>query len=102
MPELHALRMVEMQLNAPAVRVEDEGWDQERTPTPSQNPAIRACEARRCHVCQAKYPAFGFGPPLTRPGRELWACGPHRDEVERALRCQPVLTFVAAAQLPLL
>ena len=42
-------------------------------------------EARRCHICRCPQPAFGFGPPLTRPGQELWACGLHRATVEAML-----------------
>ncbi len=48
--------------------------------------AMLAYEARRCHVCGVRHPAFGFGPPLTRRGQELWACVAHRDEVHRLLR----------------
>jgi hypothetical protein len=39
-------------------------------------------ERRRCAICGARYPGFGFGPPLTRPGAEVWACGAHRRELE--------------------
>jgi len=47
-------------------------------------------ERRRCAICGACYPAFGFGPPLTRPGAELWACGPDRHElVARLARPTP-------------
>ena len=40
-------------------------------------------EARRCAMCGAKYPGFGFGPPMTRPGVVIWACFTHWRDVER-------------------
>jgi len=51
--------------------------------------AMQEYEARRCHACQARHPAFGFGPPLTRPGMVLWACGAHRAEVDGLLTGSP-------------
>jgi hypothetical protein len=45
-------------------------------------------EQRRCAICGAKYPCFGFGPPLTRPGITLWACGDHREELDRHLHSE--------------
>ena len=58
----------------------------EARPEPPQHPAIKEYEARRCHICQCKYPAFGFGPPLTRPGVTLWACGAHHPVLDDQLR----------------
>jgi hypothetical protein len=46
---------------------------------------LAVAAARRCHVCGAPFPAFGFGPPLTREGEYFWACGEHRATVERML-----------------
>jgi hypothetical protein len=46
---------------------------------------IAEYEQRRCAICGAGYPGFGFGPPLTRPGTVLWTCGPHREELEAQL-----------------
>ena len=62
--------------------------EQERDPeaVSARNLAVLAYEARRCRVCGAPHPAFGFGPPLTRKGHDLWACGLHRGDVERLLR----------------
>jgi hypothetical protein len=37
------------------------------------------------HVCQCKYPSFGFGFPLARKGQTIWACGTHRLEIDRML-----------------
>ena len=48
-----------------------------------QNETLREYEARRCHVCQCKYPSFGFGPPLQTSGRVIWSCGAHRADVDR-------------------
>ena len=52
----------------------------------ARNPSVLTYEARRCHVCDAPQPAFGFGPPLTRKGHDIWAFGLHRADVERLLR----------------
>ena len=49
------------------------------------NPVLAEYEARRCHVCRRKYPAFGIGYPATKKGETIWACGTHRHEVERML-----------------
>jgi hypothetical protein len=56
---------------------------EEPTAAPSApvSEAMREYDARRCHICQRRFPPFGFGFPLT--GRTLWACMPHRDEVDR-------------------
>jgi hypothetical protein len=48
--------------------------------------SIEEYELRRCAICGSKYPGFGFGPPLTRPGPMLWACLEHRMELARQLR----------------
>ncbi len=64
--------------------------------------AMREYEARRCHVCQARHPAFGFGPPLTRPGMVLWACGAHRAEVDGLLAGSPRPRAAAKRQPTLL
>lgn len=63
--------------------------------------AMQEYEARRCHACQARHPAFGFGPPLTRPGMVLWACGPHRAEVDGLVTGSP-RPKAAAKQQPTL
>ena len=55
-------------------------------PTSSAPGSVEEYERRRCVICGAKYPSFGFGPPLTRPGIMLWACGDHRKELDRQLR----------------
>ncbi len=40
----------------------------------------------RCSICGAENAVFGFGPPLTPKGRELWACNlAHRDQIDRML-----------------
>ena len=57
----------------------------------SDNPVILDYEARRCHVCQCKYPSFGFGPPLTTKGQTLWACFEHRGVVDRLLTGGPAM-----------
>jgi hypothetical protein len=44
-------------------------------------------ESRRCAVCGAKYPCFGFGPPMNRPGVTLWTCPAHRQELENRIVC---------------
>ncbi len=47
--------------------------------------AMREYETRRCHVRQGRYPPFGFGPPLTRPGQSICACVTHRADIDRML-----------------
>ena len=60
-------------------------------PTPALTP-LEEYEARRCVVCGARYPAFGFGPPLSRNGFFLWACFAHRTEVYDRLTGKPQLS----------
>ena len=46
---------------------------------------IEAYDARRCHICKAQWPAFGFGPQL--PVRTtIGACFTHHAEVGRLVR----------------
>ena len=78
------MRLVEMQLTAKPAPA-DPWADNEFQARESQSATMREYEARRCHICQCKYPSFGFGPPLTRPGLVLWACGAHREQVDRSL-----------------
>jgi hypothetical protein len=47
--------------------------------------SIGEYEARRCAICGAKYPSFGFGPPITRPGLTIWACFSHWKDVKSQL-----------------
>jgi hypothetical protein len=69
----------------PAHSLEDRWSEPEGSQAPPENPVMREYEARRCHVCQCKYPSFGFGFPLARKGQTIWACGTHRMEVDRML-----------------
>lgn len=46
--------------------------------------ALAECDSRRCALCGERFPAFGYGPPLTREPM-LWACSAHRAELERRL-----------------
>jgi len=64
--------------------------------------AMLEYDARRCHVCHARYPSFGFGPPLTRPGRVLWACSAHRAAVDSMLTGPPRANATAKRQPALL
>ena len=54
-------------------------------PEPQRDAVAQAYNTRFCDVCQRKYPPFGFGPPLTRPGQTIWACQPHQEDVYGAL-----------------
>jgi len=56
------------------------------------SPAMAEYEARRCAVCNGRYPSFGFGPPLSRKGATLWACFAHRGEVDRQLTASGCFT----------
>lgn len=42
-------------------------------------------EERRCTICGAEHPVFGFGPQLSRTGVTVWACGVHGAELDRRL-----------------
>ncbi len=66
----------------------DDSWATEeanKSATPSQA-MMREYESRRCHICQCKYPSFGFGSPLKAGGPTIWSCLAHRDEVDRIAR----------------
>jgi hypothetical protein len=57
----------------------------QQTFNPAPNGGLmREYEARRCYVCQGRYPSFGFGPPLTRG--TVWACTAHRAEVQALIQ----------------
>ncbi len=58
----------------------EEGADTAETPHQTM---IREYEARRCHICQCKYPSFGFGPPLKAGGPAIWSCLAHRNQTDR-------------------
>jgi hypothetical protein len=47
--------------------------------------SVAEYESRRCVICAAKYPGFGFGPPMTRPDLIIWACFAHWKDVESLL-----------------
>ena len=76
------LPLAEAQLTATA-SPRDEGFGTNAALT--ANSVLDGYGARRCAVCGAKYPPFGFGSPLTRPGVVLWACGAHRAELDHRL-----------------
>jgi hypothetical protein len=66
----------------------DERWATEvgnKNETPHQA-MMREYEARRCHICQCKYPSFGFGSPLKAGGPTIWSCLVHRGEVDQIAR----------------
>ena len=74
----------------PATAAED-GWDAPAAQPGRETPeGVQDFEARRCHVCDCRFPAFGFGPPMTRKDQIVWACLAHRTEVERTLTQRPV------------
>lgn len=76
------LRLVEM-LTARLEADTEEYWN--ASPPAAIHPpseAVREYEVRRCRICGARYPAFGFEPPLTRTGPTIWTCGAHRGEVD--------------------
>jgi hypothetical protein len=88
MPVLHALRVVEMQLMWRIAMDADADIDRTASAPTSGTPQsgmMREYEARRCHVCQRRYPPFGFGTPLTKPAHTIWACFAHRGQVEGLL-----------------
>jgi hypothetical protein len=50
-----------------------------------KNPVLLEHEARRCQLCQGKYPAFGFAHPLAKKRQTIWACFEHWAAVNRML-----------------
>ena len=81
-PDLPALRLVEMLTSAarPDLAPPPPGREAAAAPEPG---SLAEYEARRCAVCGGRYPAFGFGRPLTADGGVAWACDTHRHEVEQ-------------------
>ena len=61
------------------------GWSNSERRNTNVPASVQEHDARRCLICGAKFPPFGFGPPLTRPGITFWACGAHRVEIDRQL-----------------
>jgi hypothetical protein len=57
-------------------------------------------ENRHCAVCGAVHASFGFGPPGSLAA-ELWYCGQHRQDGERAwaARYHPTPTKAPAPSL---
>ena len=86
MPVLHALRLVEMQLNAEPVDTDTEDVEPPTPQAPSQpNKAVAEFDSRRCHLCRAPFPPFGFGPPLSGSRMTVWACRAHQDTLSDML-----------------
>jgi len=55
-------------------------------PAPRSASTADPHDTHRCHICGAPNAVFGFGPPLTPKGRDLWACDiAHRDQIDRML-----------------
>ncbi|SPE35600.1 hypothetical protein SBBP1_870002 [Burkholderiales bacterium] len=77
--------VVEVQTNITAREQSSSEWNSSEAWYVNVAGSVQEHDARRCHICGAKFPPFGFGPPLTRPGITLWACGAHRVEIERRL-----------------
>ena len=60
--------------------------DQQHPGQPSQrNALLDEYDARRCAICGARFPPFGFDPPLTKRDVVLWACAAHRADLDRRL-----------------
>lgn len=79
MPVVPALRLVEM----PVALTGRTDHSTMRNASPASSMADH--ETRRCAVCGAHHPVFGFGPPLSQKGTTIWACGAHRHEVDHQL-----------------
>jgi len=87
-----------MQLNhaaAPDADIDCSAPDSGAERPPSKT--IREYETRRRHVCQGRYPPFGFGPQLTWPGQTIWACVTHWADIDRML-IQRQATMLGHAQ----
>ena len=50
------------------------------------NRGVEEYDAWRCHICDRRFPSFGFSSPLRSAGQTLWACLEHRHAVERVVR----------------
>ena len=87
---MHDTRRHAFQLSAAGARAADEPWGrpEDRAEQP-RSTAVQVYGARRCHICQGPFSPYGFGPPMTRPGAELWTCPAHRDELRQALTLGP-------------
>ncbi len=83
--ELPAQSVVEVQPNVAAGEQGPAEWNNSEPRQTNVPRSVQEHDARRCHICGAKFPPFGFGPPLTRPGIILWTCSAHRVEIERRL-----------------
>jgi len=82
-----------MQLNHAASHADVNWTAQDSGGEGPSSKTMREYETRRCHVCQGRYPAFGFGPPLARPGQTIWACVTHRADVDRLLTQRQATTI---------
>jgi hypothetical protein len=71
-----------MKLTASKVADDTCGAEEGSTDESSHATTMREYEARRCHICQCKFPSFGFGPPLRVGGAHIWSCRAHRDQVD--------------------
>ena len=87
---MHDTRRDVLQLSAAGAIAADEPWDRpdNRTEQP-RSATLQVYGARRWHICQEPFAPYGFGPPMTRPGAELWTCQSHRDELRQALILEP-------------
>jgi hypothetical protein len=75
-----------MQLSAGLAPAPEDVWiGAQPEQTEPRSAAMIEYDARRCHVCHANRPPFGFGPPLTAAGRQVWACVEHRETVNLML-----------------
>jgi hypothetical protein len=75
----------------PAINLEESWNEAGGSQGVPEKPALREYEGRCCHICQCKYPSFGFGLPLTQKGQTIWACSEHQPAVDRMLTGEPVL-----------
>jgi hypothetical protein len=75
----------EVQPNVAAHEQDPAEWNSSEARYVNVAGSVQEHDARRCHICGAKFPPFGFGPPLTRTGITFWACGAHRLDIERQL-----------------
>ena len=57
----------------------------EEVPSASRCGMIEEYDGRRCLLCNSHIAVFGFGPPLTKTAKPVWACHAHREAVDRSL-----------------
>ena len=95
LPLLRPLRLVEVQLTA---AYEEQKWAANKPSEAAPTGSLAEYRTRRCAVCGDRHPSFGFGPPFSQDGTTIWACGSHRNEVDRQMTATGQFTCAPAVE----